>query len=67
MADRANRKLTAGSLAEETLAAGPSGAIHCIPFGPGERAHEESIDCWCGPARLTDEPRVIVHERRATS
>lgn len=59
------KKLTPGSLAEAQLAAEPGELIHCMPVFPGERTHEESVDCWCDPAPLSDEPSVIVHNRKA--
>lgn len=43
----------------------PEARIHVIPCFPGERKHEESIDCWCRPRRDIEEPIVVIHERRA--
>lgn len=34
--------------------------IHSIPFND-LREHECSLDCWCKPTPLEDEPLVIVH------
>lgn len=39
--------------------------VHVIPTFVGEREHDESLRCWCGPRQDAEEPRVLVHERRA--
>lgn len=39
--------------------------VHVLPVFPGEREHPASIDCWCGPRRDAEEPRLVIHERRA--
>lgn len=41
------------------------GDLHVVPEFAGERQHETSMGCWCGPKRDHIEPRVVVHERRA--
>lgn len=39
--------------------------VHVLPVFPGEREHPASVDCWCGPRRDVEEPRLVIHERRA--
>lgn len=45
---------------EQDLAAlPPDGVIHVYPlFG---REHEATVNCWCQPKPLPDEPRVFLH------
>lgn len=38
---------------------------HVIPKFPGERQHAASVLCWCRPRRDEEDPRVVVHDRRA--
>jgi hypothetical protein len=44
---------------------GNAGTVHVMPRFPGEREHEESLRCWCRPRRDSEQPHLIVHERRA--
>lgn len=39
--------------------------VHVYPVFPGEREHEERITCWCDPEPDPEEPRVIIHKRKA--
>ena len=39
--------------------------VHVIPVFDGERAHDESLKCWCQPRRDDEVPSLIVHNRKA--
>jgi hypothetical protein len=47
------------------LVAAESEFIHVVPSFPGEREHEENALCWCGPVRDAEQPRLLVHNRKA--
>ena len=38
--------------------------IHVIPVGGGEPLHYGSFQCFCGPQRDPEEPKVVVHRVR---